>query len=125
MATVRPDGEPHLAMVSPGFFDDLVVVTTSAASVKTRNLRAGSGVMLHWIVREETGDDMLLVRGEPRLVDDARRRRELWASECMPYALADYYLGPDDPDLAWVEIAPTYASLHRNMGADGREVWRR
>lgn len=125
VATVRPDGDPHLAVVSPGFVDDLIVVAISRKSVKGRNLRAGSGVMLHWIVSEETGNDMLLVRGEPSLVDDERRCRQLWEADCLPFELTDFYRGPDDPVLLWVEIAPTYASLHRNFGADGSEVWRR
>ncbi len=124
MATVRPDGQPHLAVVSPGFVEDLLVMATFETSVKTRNLRAGSGVMLHWVVREETENDMLLVRGEPRLVDQRRRRRALWEMECVPYDLTDWYRGFDDPVLVWVENAPTYASFHRNAGADGSEVWR-
>ena len=125
MATVGPDGEPHLAVVSPGFLDRLIVVATWTNSVKGRNLRAGSGVALHWLVLEETGNDMLFVRGAPRLVDDRRRSRELWERNPLPYDLTDWYRGPDDPDLLWVEIVPTYASLHRNRGVGGSVVWRR
>ncbi len=124
MATVRPDGEPHLAVVSPGFVDDLLVVATWKTSVKARNLHAGSGVMLHWVVGEETGNDMLLLRGLPHLVDDASRSRKLWEAQCLPYDPTDWYRGPDDPSLLWVEIQPTYASLHRNLGANGRSVWK-
>ena len=124
MATVRPDGQPHLAVVSPGFVEDAIVVASWADSVKARNLRAGSGVMFHWVVSAETGNDMLLVRGEPSLADDQRRRRELWAANCLPYDPSDWYDGPDDPRLLWLEVAPTYASLHRNLGEDGSAVWR-
>ena len=124
VATVRPDGGPHLAVVSPGFVGELLVVATWETSVKARNLRAGSEVMFHWVVREETGNDMLLVRGAPHLVDDRHRSCELWEMECLPYDLADWYGGPDDPELLWVETTPTYASLHRNLGEGGGSVWR-
>ncbi len=124
MATVRPDGQPHLAVVSPGFTDDSLVVATWETSVKARNLRAGSGVMFHWVVREETGNDMLLARGRPGLVDGGRRRLELWERDCLPYDPSDWYDGPDDPRLLWIEVKPTYASLQRNLGQDGTSVWR-
>ena len=124
IATVTPDGEPHLSVISPGYLDDLVIVATWQDSVKVRNLAAGSGVMLHWAVRDETGNDMLLLRGDPHLVVDDARRTELWESDCLPYELSEWYEGPDDPQLVWVEITPTYASLHRNFGAGGSESWR-
>ena len=124
MATVRPDGQPHLAVVSPGFVNESLVVATWETSVKARNLRAGSGVMFHWIVREETANDMLLVRGEPTLAEDHRRRRELWEADCLPYDPGDWYDGPNDPRLLWIEVTPTYASLQRNLGQSGTSVWR-
>ncbi len=124
MATVTPEGEPHLAVVSPGFVDEILVVATWETSVKARNLRAGSGVMLHWVVQEETGNDMLLLRGVPHLVDDSRRSRELWETGCLPYDPTDWYQGSEDPSLLWVEIKPTFASLARSLGEHGRSVWR-
>lgn len=124
LATVTPDGAPHLAVVSPGFVDGVIIVATGEGSVKARNLRAGSGAIFHWVVREETGNDMLLVRGDPHLVEDAGRSRELWEKDCLPYDLGDWYEGPDDPALLWVEIVPSYASLYRNFGEDGSSVWR-
>lgn len=124
MATVRPSGEPHLAVVSPGFIEDLLVVATWETSVKGRNLRSGSGVAFHWVVSKETGNDMLLLRGVPRIVDDPQRRHRLWEAKPLPYDLPDWYQGPDDPRLLWVEVTPTYASLHRNLGEQGRSRWR-
>ena len=125
MATVSPLCEPHGAVVSPGFVDDLVVVATWVSSAKATNLRAHTGVFLHWPVREETGNDMLLVRGDARLVDDLDRSRWLWDLRCLPYDPGDWYQGPGDPSLLWVEIDPLYASLHRNFGQGGSSVWRR
>lgn len=124
MATVQPDGEPHLAVVSPGFLGKTLVVATWEESVKARNLRAGSGAMFHWVVTEETGNDMLLVRGVPHLVDEMERRRQLWNLDPLPYDPADWYDGPDDARLLWVEVRPTYASLHRNLGEGGTSIWR-
>ncbi|MEN8239179.1 MAG: pyridoxamine 5'-phosphate oxidase family protein [Actinomycetota bacterium] len=123
LATVTPQGKPHLAVISPGFIDQRVIVATWESSVKADNLRAGSAVMLHWVVREETDNDMLLIQGIPRLVDDAHRSRQLWEADCLPYDPADWYQGPDDPELLWVEIEPTYASLHRNLGEGDSSVW--
>ena len=124
MATVRPNGEPHLAVVSPGFVEDLLVVATWESSVKGRNLRAGSGVMFHWAVNEQTGNDMLLLRGAPHITDDPKRRRRLWEMKPLPYDLTDWYQGPDDPQLLWVEVTPTHASLQRNLGEQGSSLWR-
>jgi general stress protein 26 len=125
MATVCPDGSPHVAVVSPGFINGFLVVATYSKSIKAMNIRAGSKVMFHWPVREETGNDMLLLRGEPRPVEDELRRRELWEVDCLPYDLDDWHAGPDDPTLLWIQITPTYASLHRNLGAEGSSRWRR
>jgi general stress protein 26 len=124
MATVDPGGEPHLAVVSPGFTDVGMIVATWQESAKARNLRAGSKVMFHWVVQDGTGNDMLLVKGEPRLVDDSERIDQIWTIGCLPYDLRDWYDGPDDSRLLFVEVVPTYASLHRNFGRDGRTIWR-
>jgi general stress protein 26 len=124
MATVTPRCEPHVAVVSPGFVDDLVVVATSVSSAKATNLRAHPGVFFHWPVREESGNDMLVVRGDARLVDDLDRSRRLWDSHCLPYDPGDWYRDPGDPSLLWVEIDPIYASLHRDFGNGGSSIWR-
>lgn len=47
LATVRPDGRPHLAPVWGVWFDDALWWSTGPASVKGRNLASGRPVAVH------------------------------------------------------------------------------
>jgi len=122
VATVTPDGGPHVAPVHPAFEGRTIWAMTGVDSVKARNLRAHPDVMLHWQVTE--AGDNLMVWGRGVVHDDLETKRRLWEG------VFDYDLnlfspgGPDDsPGTGFLAVEPTRAVFSEFYGIKGRSVW--
>ena len=122
VASVTPDGRPHVAPVHPAFEAGTIWVMTGVDSVKARNVRANPDVMLHWQVTE--AGDNLMVWGRAAVHDDLETKRRLWTG------VFDYDLNlfsPDGPDgspgTGVLSVEPTRAVFSEFYGIKGRSVW--
>lgn len=122
LATTAKDGKPHVAPVSVGFTEGTVWFASRRPSRKIRNLGANPFVAFHWPVGTGSGPGELFARGTSvvHIAEDDRHR--LWSGLDFAYDLAMFFQSPDNPDLAFVEVAITHASL---LGPDfARSIWR-
>lgn len=122
VASVTPGGRPHLAIVWLVVVDDTVHFVGDRTSVKVRNLAATPAVACHWQVPDDDRRQ-LMIQGEASLVEDLAARRHLWSSGAWG-DLAQWYESPDDPQLAFVRIDATRASIVEQAGAGPRSRWR-
>jgi general stress protein 26 len=123
VATVSPDGSPHVVPVHPAFEGRTIWAMTGVHSVKARNVRASPGVMLHWQVTE--AGDNLMVWGRGTMFDDLDTKRRLWEG------VFDYDLdlfsggGPEgSPETGFLAVEPTRAVFLEFYGIKGRSEWR-
>ena len=123
LATADKAGRPHLAFVSPGLVNGLVWVVSDLDTQKVRNVRDNPHVALHWPVDADDTNLQLFVRGQARVRTDPGDKEDLWSRNPVPWSLAGFYSGPADPELVFIEITPTYASLAPAFG-EGHRVWR-
>lgn len=121
LGTVQPDGRPHLAWVGIGFDDDRLWTATYASSQKAKNLGHGLDVALHW---PERSDRLIFMRATARLVRQSTEVQELWSREVLPYDQVSFYGSPDNPELLFVELLPTRASVHDGDPTHRPAVWR-
>ncbi|MFQ5967658.1 MAG: pyridoxamine 5'-phosphate oxidase family protein [Acidimicrobiia bacterium] len=122
LATANREGTPHLAFVSPGFAHQRIWVVSDRDTRKVRNVSENPAVAMHWPVDPDDTNLQLLVEGRARLVTDETDKASLWALEPVPWRLADFYDGPADPKLVFIEIQPRHASLAQAFGEDF-ETW--
>lgn len=113
VSTAGPDGRPHVAFVSTGFRDGHVWFVTNRGSRKARNVAAGSAVAIHWPVGNHP---QVFARGDAELHDSAALNAALWSDPPVPFDLSRFFSGPDDPQMVWVEVNPTSASIQRQGG---------
>ena len=122
VGTSDSEGNPHVAVVAPGFTAGTVWFATRRQSKKCRNLKANPKVAFHWPVGTGQGPGEVAAWGDADLHDSETERRELWDSGVMPYDLAQFFQSPDNPDLVFVESSITRARL---LGPDFvSRVWR-
>ena len=119
-ATVQADGRPHLAWVMPGWDGDRLWFATFASSQKAHNLRHQAEVSLHWPQRP---DAIAFCRATARLVADVEESNRLWDSGVLPYDLGNFFSGKEDPDLLFVELTPTLASVNSLDPTAPRRRW--
>lgn len=124
LATVTPDGDPHVAPVHADWHEDRLYVMVGTGARKTRNIAANPSVSLHYQVGENTGWDSLMIWGRAAVLESLEDKRRLW--NVFSYDLNLFSPGgPDDsPKTGFVEIVPERAVLLRRFGMDGREEWR-
>lgn len=67
LATVRPNGAPHLAPIWFVWVDQKIFVCTGAESVKARNIRRNS----HVTASLESGDRPVVIEGGARPIESA------------------------------------------------------
>lgn len=120
IATVRPDGSPHVAKVWPAVDGDTIWIGTRATSGKARNLRANPLAALMFEAQGEA-----YVSGEAELVDDIETKQRIWNSGIFPYPLAGFFGAPDRDDFVFLRFRPGRAIL-LTQGETGirRETWR-
>lgn len=124
LATVTPEGRPHVVPVHPAWHGGQLWIMVGLGSVKVRNIRHRPDVMCHWQVSETTGFDSLMVWGLGRIHDDPDTRRRMWTG-VFDYDLDAFAPGGPDrsPDVGFVAVEPTRAVVLRFFGQGGREVW--
>ena len=128
LATVGPDGRPHVAMVAPVIEDDaidgpVVWIATTRGSRKAVNALAHPDVAAHAAMDPARGNAQLFLRGTVEVVDDLGEKQRLWHSGLMPYDPTMFFGTPENPDMVLLKVRPTHASSLR-MGA-GRTTWAR
>lgn len=122
MATVHADGRPHVAWVGIGFRSQAMWTATYRSSQKARNLRHRRDVALHW---PERPDRLIFGRAQARLVDDLDEQRQLWDRDVLPYDQVAYYGSWDNPELLFIELAPTRFSVQGGDPSVPPRRWRR
>jgi nitroimidazol reductase NimA-like FMN-containing flavoprotein (pyridoxamine 5'-phosphate oxidase superfamily) len=125
LATVTPDGDPHVAPVHSDWSDGRLYVMAGTGARKTRNISVHPSVSLHYQVGEDTGWDSLVIWGRATVRGSLEDKRRLWEG-VFSYDLNLFSPGgPDEsPTTCFIEIVPLRAVLLRNFGMNGREEWR-
>jgi nitroimidazol reductase NimA-like FMN-containing flavoprotein (pyridoxamine 5'-phosphate oxidase superfamily) len=124
LATITPDGDPHVAPVHTDWMDDCLYAMVGTGARKTRNIAVNPSVSLHYQVGADTGWDSLMIWGRASVLDSLEDKRRLWDG-VFSYDLNLFSPGgPDDsPDTCFIEIVPERALVLRRFGMDGREEW--
>ncbi len=123
LATADTEGRPHVAFVSPGFLGGRIWVVSDGNTRKVRNVVRNPQVALHWPVDPDDTNLQLYVEGRATIHTDAESKSRLWSLKPVPWELGDFYGGPEDPQLTFIEIEPLYASLSQAIG-DEFDVWK-
>jgi general stress protein 26 len=111
VGTADRKGNPHVAVVAPGFTQGTVWFATRRRSKKYRNLLDNPKVAFHWPVGAGEGPGELAAWGSAEFHDSQEERHALWDSGVMSYDLAQFFQTPDNPDLVFVESAIRRARL--------------
>lgn len=122
LATVAPDGHPHVVPVHPAFEDRTIWTMTGTGSVKARNVASHPEVMLHWQVTEAGNN--LMVWGRGSMHDDLDTKRRLWDG-VFDYDLDLFAPGGSEnsPDTGFLAVEPTRAVFMEFYGINGRWEW--
>lgn len=122
LATVGPDGRPHVAVVAPGLAQPgHIWFATRRRTRKHRNLLAHPAAAFHWPVTTGSGPGELFARGVAEVNDSDDARSRLW-NRVVPYDMTSFWGSPDNPDLILVDVAATRATL---IGPEfTRRVWK-
>ncbi len=84
LATVRPDGRPHVAPVWGFWTADALHFGTDPTSRKGRNLTERPDIAVHL----ESGDDVVILEGEVETIDDPAVVRPIMAAYKEKYAIS-------------------------------------
>jgi general stress protein 26 len=123
LATVYPDGTPHVAPVHPAWLDGTVWISSFVNSVKVRNIGTNPVVAAHWQV-DESGDGVALW-GTASVHGDIDTKRRLWEG-VFDYDLDAFFpKGPDSADATFIAIEPSRALVLKQYGLAGRDTWQR
>ena len=120
MATVRPDGQPHVAKVAPAVEGDVVWVATRASSRKAQNVMTIPKAALMWEPAAE-----VYMSADVDVVTDLADKQRLWNSGLFPYPMEAFWGAPDKPDWLLLRLRPQHATVMME-GESGlrRETWR-
>jgi PPOX class probable F420-dependent enzyme len=88
VATLNPDGSPHTSIVWVARRDDTVVLTTTTARKKGRNLARDPRVSIS-VFNANNPYETVEIRGTAELIDDP--------AKLLPKELSQKYLGEDPP----------------------------
>jgi general stress protein 26 len=119
IATIRPDGSPHVAKVWPAVDGETIWIGTRASSGKARNLRVNPGAALMFEPRGEA-----YVSGEAEVVSDLATKQRIWDSGIFPYPLEGFFGSADRDDFVFLKITPRRAIV-MTQGESGirRDLW--
>ena len=119
MATIRPDGSPHVAKVWPAVDGGTVWIGTRADSGKARNLRLDPRAALMFEPQAE-----VYLSGEAELVTDVETKRRVWTSGIFEYPLESFFGSADREDFVFIKVTPTRATVMLQSEAGiRRETW--
>ncbi len=113
LATVGPDGRPHVSVVAPGIDGETIWIGTRWSSRKARNLAATPLAALVWQPQAE-----IYVDADVELVDEIATKQRLWDGAVFPYDPTAFFGSVDDPDYLLLRLSPTSASI-MEMTVDG------
>ncbi|KMY69283.1 hypothetical protein AAU61_03920 [Desulfocarbo indianensis] len=118
-ATLTEDGKPWVRYVTPLADQDLVIrFATFIASRKVAQVKQNPEVHLTLGVTDPmTAQSYIQVQGKAQIKTDQASREKVWFDR-----LKAYFQGPDDPNLAVVEITP-YRIEFMDMGSVEPQVW--
>lgn len=123
LATVGPDGSPHVAPVHPAWLDGTLWISSFADSVKARNIAGNPKVAAHWQV-DESGDGVA-VWGTATVHTDIETKRRLW-TDVFDYDLNAFFPdGAESEGACFIAIEPSRAVVLKQYGIAGRDTWRR
>lgn len=105
LATVRPDGRPHLVPVWFLWDGATVLIFSQPNNQKVRNIQANPSVMLALDNTGSDGGDVVTLEGEAQLIDP---REGITANTVQAY-LAKYGQGITDIGLNPETMAATYS----------------
>lgn len=112
---------PHVAVVAPGFTDGRIWFATRPSSRKFRNLVENPRIGFHWPVGGD-GPGELAAWGSATLHTSDDDKTRFWNAGILPFDLSGFWVGSDDPDLAFVEVDVMRAVL---IGSDfTRQEWK-
>ena len=119
IATVRPDGSPHVARVWPAVDGTTIWIGTRARSGKARNLRANPAAALMF---EPAGE--AYVSGDAEVVSDPATKQRIWDSGIFPYPMAGFFGSADNDDFVLLKFTPRRAIV-MTQGESGirRDTW--
>jgi len=118
-ATLTEDGKPWVRYVTPLADQDMVIrFATFIASRKVAQVKKNPEVHLTLGVTDPmTAQSYIQVQGKAQIKTDQASREKVWFDR-----LKAYFQGPDDPNLAVVEITP-YRIEFMDMGSVEPQVW--
>jgi PPOX class probable F420-dependent enzyme len=119
LATIRPDGSPHVSKVWPAVDGQTVWIGTRAGSGKAHNVRANPEAALMFEPRAE-----VYLSGGVEVVSDPETKRQVWASGIFEYPLESFFGSPDRDDFVFLKVTPRQATVML-QGESGirRETW--
>ncbi|HYY20582.1 MAG TPA: pyridoxamine 5'-phosphate oxidase family protein [Thermoleophilaceae bacterium] len=104
VCTTRPDGRPHAKPVWAVWLEDQLLFSTHPESITARNLRANPVLVVH----PESGDDVAIVDGTARRLDDRALLARFGAAYEAKYDwhLSGEDLDPANPGAAYYAVQP-------------------
>jgi general stress protein 26 len=119
MATVRPDGSPHVAKVWPAVDGETIWIGTRATSGKARNLRVNPGAALMFEPKGEA-----YVYGDAEVITDLGTKQRIWNSGIFPYPMEGFFGSPERDDFVFLKMTPRRAIV-MTQGESGiqRDTW--
>lgn len=119
LATVRPDGRPHVAVVAPLVDGDSVWLFTNRSSVKAANLAVEPRLALVW-----RSDGEAYLEGVGRFVEDGPTKARLWSHPGLGFDPASFFGTVQHPDFALIAVEARRATLlqHGPQGPS-RRTW--
>ena len=119
IATVRPDGSPHVARVWPALDGQTIWIGTRASSGKARNLRVNPRAALMF---EPTAE--AYVSGGVEVISDLATKERLWNSGIFPYPMAGFFGSADRDDFVLLRFTPQHAIVITQGDAGlRRDTW--
>lgn len=109
LGTADGTGRPHVSVVAPGFSEGSVWFATRPASKKLRNIGENPRVGFHWPVGGQ-GPGELAAWGTAT-IQPTDQHQGIWNAGIFAYDLDQFFGAPDNPDLAFVQVAISRARL--------------
>jgi len=119
LATITVEGKPWVRYVTPFATEDMTIrFATGVGTRKAVQIKANPEVHLTLgVVDPMTAESYMQIQGRAAVKTDAAARQAVWFEQ-----LKAYFSGPDDPNMAAVEITP-YRIEFMTMGSMTPEVW--
>jgi general stress protein 26 len=119
MATVRPDGRPHVSKVAPAVEGAVLWIGTNASSGKAHNLATIPKAALMFEPVSE-----IYLSADVEVVTDLATKQRLWTSGLFPYPMDAMFGSPENEDFVLLRLTPTRATVIA-QGESGlrRDTW--